>query len=115
MQLGAKPSTHDEQLEAALERLPDLEEAFQAACVGYAVAESDYRIEFSRAFLRAEGTEKARNAEALLAVERFLRERDRSEAVKEFTKEKLRDAQQVVSARQSLLNANVRTNAAFTG
>lgn len=102
-------------MEAALDRLPELEEAFQAACTDYATAESDYRIEFSRAFLRAEGTEKARNAEALIAVERFLRERDRTEAVKEFTKEKLRDAQQTVSAYQSLLNAQVRTNAAFTG
>jgi hypothetical protein len=105
----------EEQVEKALDRIPDLEVAFENACTGYATAESDYRIEFSKAFLRAEGTEKARNAEALIAVEKFLRERDKAEAVKEFLKEKLRDAQQAVSAHQSLLNAQVRTNAAFTG
>lgn len=108
------PADHDERLESALDALPALETAFEESCTAYAVAESDYRIEFARAFLKAEGTEKARNSTAIIAVERFLRERDRCEAVKEFTFQKLKDAQSVVSARQSLLNANVRTNAAFS-
>lgn len=64
-----------------------------------------------KAYLAAEGTEKARNSEAIIKVERFLRERDRTEAVKEFTLHKLRDAQAAVSARQSLLAASLRTNA----
>lgn len=115
MRMNGIPTDRDEQLEAALERLPDLEDALQKACVDYAEAESDYRVAKAKAYLNAEGTEKAREAAAVIATERLLRERDRTEAVKEFTRERLRDAQQVVSARQSLLNAQVRTNAAFTG
>ena len=115
MRLDGIPADRDEQLEAALERIPDLEEAFQKACVDYASAESDYRVAKAKAYLHAEGTEKAREAHAILRTENLLRERDRTEAIKEVTKEKLRDAQQAISARQSLLNASVRTNAAFTG
>jgi hypothetical protein len=77
----------DEQLEAALERVASLEEDFEKACVGYAEAESEYRVQFAKAYLAAEGTEKARNSDAIIKVERFLRERDGTEAVKEFTRE----------------------------
>jgi hypothetical protein len=108
----SQPIDKDEKLEGALSALAIHEEAFEAACVEYAIAESDYRIKFARKFLEADGTEKARHSTAIVDVEKELRERDRSEAVKEFTKEKLRDAQAVVSARQSLLYADVKTNAA---
>lgn len=101
------------QVEAALDAITDREQAFQFACIEFAEAESEYRVQFAKAFLKAEGTEKARHSTAIVEVERFLRERDKTEAVKEFTKEKLKDAQACVSARQSLLNADVRTNRAF--
>lgn len=113
MRMDGIPTTRDEQLEAVLERLPDLEKEYEDACKNYATAESDYRIEFSRAFLKAEGTEKARNADALIAVEKYLRERDRCEAVRDFTKEKIKDCQLVISARQSLLRVDVNTSSAF--
>lgn len=100
-------------VESALDAVADREQAFGAACVAYAEAESEYRVQFARAYLAAEGTEKARNSEAIIKVERFLRERDRTEAVKEFTREALRDAQAAVSARQSLLAADIRTNRSF--
>lgn len=105
----------DQQLEQALDRVSVLETAFEDACVAFGSAENEYRVQFAKAFLMAEGTEKARHNTAILAVERFLRERDRTEAVKEFTKEKLRDAQAAVSARQSLLSADVHTSRSFGG
>jgi hypothetical protein len=103
----------DEQLEAALERVSQLEEDFELSCVKYAEAETEYRVRFAKAYLSADGTEKARNSEAIITVERFLEERNRTEAVKEFTREKLRDSQAAVSARQTLLKANLDTNGAF--
>jgi hypothetical protein len=101
-------------LEAALDAVQDREAAYGKALGEYAEAESEYRVQFAKAYLAAEGTEKARNSDAILKVERFLRERDRTEAIKEFMRESLRDAQAAVSARQSLLSADVRTNRAFT-
>lgn len=113
MRLSGIPTTRDDDLEAALETVSSLEEDFEKACVGYAESESEYRVQFAKAYLAAEGTEKARNSEAIIKVERFLRERDRTEAVKEFTREKLRDSQAAVSARQTLLKANLETNQRF--
>jgi hypothetical protein len=100
-------------LEQALDTVADREIAFESACVEFAEAESTYRIRFAKEFLNAEGTEKARHSTAIVAVEKQLRERDRTEAIKEFTFQKLKDAQMAVSARQSLLNADIRTNKAF--
>jgi len=103
----------EQQLEKALNAIADREEAYEEACKSFADAESEYRIQKSREYLAAEGTEKAREATAIIRVEKYLRERDRLEAVKDFTFQKLRDAQMATSARQSLLNADVRTNKAF--
>lgn len=103
----------DERLEQALDAIHEREAAYGKALADYADAESEYRVQFAKAYLAAEGTEKARNSEAILKVERFLRERDRAEAVKEFCREALRDCQAAVSARQSLLSADLRTNKAF--
>lgn len=113
MSRSTRLTDREQILEDTLAIVADREQAFEDACVQYADAESEYRVRFAKAYLAAEGTEKARNSEAIIAVENFLRERDRLEAVKEFTKEKLRDAQAAVSARQSLLNADLRTNKAF--
>lgn len=109
-----EPLDKEQLIEAALNMVADREESFEIACKEYAEAESEYRVQFAKAYLAAEGTEKARNSEAIIKVERFLRERDRTEAVKEFTREKLRDSQAAVSARQSLLNAALKTNATFS-
>lgn len=101
----------EQRLEQLLEGpLPEREAAFEESCKVFATAESDYRIAYAEAFLKAEGTEKARHSTATIEVEKFLRERDRAEAVKEFTREKLKDCQITISARQSLLYADVQTN-----
>ncbi len=110
MSRSATPNDKEQALEQMLDAVADREQAFEEACTKYAEAESEYRVQFARAYLAAEGTEKARNSDAILKVERFLRERDRTEAVKEFCKEKLRDSQNAVQARMSLLYADVRTN-----
>jgi hypothetical protein len=113
MSRSTEATDKEQQLEAMMDVVWDREEAFQTACLEYADAESEYRVRFSKAYLEAEGTEKARNAEAIIKVEKLLRERDRTEAVKDFTFQKLKDAQSAVSARQSLLNADTRTNKSF--
>lgn len=100
-------------LEQALDAVAEREEAYGEVCKSYFDAESEYRIQKAEAYLAAEGTEKAREAASIKKVEKLLRERNRAEAVRDFTKEKLRDAQLAVSARQSLLNADLRTNKAF--
>lgn len=107
--------TRDEQLEAALSRVTELEAAYGEALVAAAEAESEYRVRFSKAYLAASGTEQARKSIAICEVERFLRERDRTEAIKEFMREKLRDAQAAVSARQSLLKVDTNNARAFGG
>lgn len=102
----------EQKLEQALSLLADREDAYETACKEFASAESEYRIELSKAFLKAQGSVEARKAQSIIDVQVQLRERDRTEAVKEFTKEKLKDCQTAVFARQSLLNADVRTNRA---
>lgn len=102
--------TPDEHLEKALALMADREAAFEEAIKEYFDAESDYRVQKARAYLEADGSIQAREAQAIIAAEKYLRERNRMEAVKEFTKEKLKDVQAAVSARQSLLTASRRTN-----
>lgn len=102
----------EQKLEQALSLLADREDAFEQACLGFADAESEYRVELAKAFLKASGSVEARKHQATIDVQRQLKERDKTEAVKEFTKEKLKDCQTAVFARQSLLNADVRTNRA---
>jgi hypothetical protein len=103
----------DQQLEAAMDAVANIQPDFEDACRKFADAESEYRVQFAKEFLNASGAVEERKQKAIQAVERFLRERDKTEAIKEFTKEKLRNAQAAVSARQSLLSADVRTNKAF--
>ena len=103
----------EQQLEKTLSVVASRETEYEAACVGYAEAEASYRIEYARAFLVADGTVEERKQTAIDKVERFLRARETAEAVRDFTREKLRDAQAAVSARQSLLAAELRTNRAF--
>lgn len=104
----------EQKLEAELDRMADREEAYETACVDAAKAESEYRIRMAEEFLKASGAVEQRKQEAIVAVQHLLRERDRTEAIREFTREKLKDVQQAVSARQTLVSADTRTNRAFT-
>lgn len=103
----------DEQLEAALDMLFDREKAYEDACKEFASAESEYRVQYAKEYLIASGAVEERKQTAMSKVARFLAERERTEAIRDFTKEKVRDAQLAVSARQSLLSSARRTNEAF--
>jgi hypothetical protein len=103
----------DDRLEQALDDVAAVEPDFEKALLDYAAAETNYRIRRSEEYLKAEGTEKAREAAAIIAVRKLLEERNRAEAVKDFLKVKIKDRQDAVSARQSLLSAEVKTNQRF--
>ena len=107
------PTDKEQDLEAALNAVSEIEEGFEKVLTDAVNAKADDEIEYAKAFLKAEGTEKAREAQAKIDTERFKRERYRTEAVREFQRTKLQDAQAAVSARQTLLKANLRTNEAF--
>lgn len=103
----------DEQLEKSIEAMEVMEDSFEEALLAYADAESVYRVRKSEEYLKAEGTEKAREAQAVIAVAKLLQERNRAEAVRDFVKAKMKDRQEAVSARQSLLSSARRTNERF--
>jgi hypothetical protein len=105
--------TTDDRLEQALEAVAAIEPDFEKALIDHANAETAYRVRKSEEYLKAEGTIQSREATAIVAVKQLLEQRNRAEAVKDFLKEKLRDRQAAVSARQSLLSAEVKTNQRF--
>lgn len=105
----------DERLEQALSAVEQMEPDFEKALLDYADAETNYRVRKAEEYLKAEGTEKAREAASIIAVKKLLETRNHAEAVRDFLKAKIKDRQDAVSARQSLLSAEVKTNRAFTG
>jgi hypothetical protein len=107
------PATKDDRLEQALDDVAAVEPDFEKALLDYANAETAYRVRKSEEYLKAEGTIQSREATAIVAVKQLLDQRNQAEAVKDFLKEKLRDRQAAVSARQSLLAAEVKTNQRF--
>lgn len=103
----------DQQLEGALKAVEDIEPDFENACNDYFKAKAEAKIAEKEAYLKAEGTIQAREATAITQTAVQIRDLAGKQAVYEFVKEKLKDRQDAVSARQSLLAANVRTNKAF--
>lgn len=109
----SNPIDKDEQLEQALDAVADIEPDFESALLTAADADADFEIEWAKEFLKADGSVEARKAQAVVATARFLKAKGTAKAVKEFLREKLRDRQSAVSARQSLLAASLRTNERF--
>lgn len=103
----------DQQLEQALEAVADIEPDFESALLTCADAEAEYEVEWSKAYLKAEGSIEARKAAATIATHALLKAKNDAKAVKEFLRAKLKDRQDAVSARQSLLRADLRTNERF--
>lgn len=93
----------------------EIEPDYEKALIDHAEAETRYRVRKAEEYLKAEGSIPEREAKAIVATKQLLEERNRAEAVKDFLKVKMHDRQSAVSARQSLLSAEVRTNRAFTG
>lgn len=105
----------DERLEQALSAVQEMEPDFEKALIDYANAETNYRVRKAEEYLKAEGSIQAREATAIVAVKQLLETRNRAEAVRDFLKAKMKDRQDAVSARQTLLNSEKQTSRAFTG
>lgn len=103
----------EQRLQKALDHLAMVESGYETVLTDAAEADTVYETERAKAYLAAEGTEKAREAQAKVDTEKYLRKRNNTGAVKEFTRTKIKDAQDAVSAYQSLLSAQLRTNQRF--
>lgn len=93
------------------EELSRLITALRAAVVGFEGAVKDaadkrstYDVEWAKAYLsQAEGTQKARESEAVLIVEKFMREARIAEATRDAFKERIRAIESVITIQQSRL------------
>lgn len=90
-------------VEKALKELALRETDLKLALEAVGDAEHAYKLKKAQIFLSSEGTEKARDAESVVGSEALFLDYLKKKAAAEFTKEKLRDVQQALSARQSLL------------
>lgn len=113
MQTVSDIYAHGSQLEKSLTELYGRETEYGTALQDDAEAEHAYKMKQAREYLAADGTEKARTATALIACELLHLDYLKKAAVKDFTKEKLRDSQQALSARQSLLTASVKSDLGY--
>jgi hypothetical protein len=109
----SNPIDKDEQLEQALDAVAEIEPDFESALLTAADADTEYEIAYAKAYLAAEGTIQNRENAAKVASAKYLKARNDAKAVKEFLRAKLKDRQDAVSARQSLLRADLRTNERF--
>jgi len=100
-------------VENVITELSSREEAYKTACEKLADAEYAYKTNLAVKFNEAEGTVDNRKNSALIACKEQYKAYLKAEAVKDYTKEMLKDAQQVLSARQSLLSASVRSDNAY--
>lgn len=97
-------------LEAVLSELFNREKEYEQACINAAEAESEYRIKIAREFRLAEGTVDAKKNAAIEACAKELSYRDTTDAIKDFTREKVKNAQIACSLRQSIYSAENRSD-----
>lgn len=97
-------------LEKALLEMFRRESAFEDACMDLASAEHIFKMKQAKQIKLATGTVDEKKATALIECEVEHSAYKIAEAVKEALKEKLRDAQAAVSARQSILSAEAKGN-----
>lgn len=102
--------TREELVEKAIRAVHDREEAYGEALDESATAEHAFKVAKADAFLKADGTEKAREAKSIIETERLFLDHLKKNAVKTFCSVKLQDAQDALSARQSLLKRETSTN-----
>lgn len=105
--------TPDEKLEKALNELAKREDAYGDAELAFADAAYNYEVAYAEAVLRAEGTVKEKEALATIGAKEALNAKLQAQATRDFMKVKVKDAQDAVSARQSLLASALRTNSRF--
>lgn len=105
--------SNQDNIESSLSELWQREKDFERAIQDAADAEHTYKVASAKAYLSASGTIDERKALALVGCETLHEDFVKKEAIAAFVKEKLKDAQSALSARQSLLNFEARTNFGF--
>lgn len=104
---------HQTQLEQSLTELYSRETEYQQACNNDAEAEHAFKIKQAKIYLSSDGSIEARKATALVQCDREYLTHLRTKAVRDFTKEKLRDSQAALSARQSLLSFSAKSDQGY--
>ena len=104
-----------DKVEQSLSEIWMRESEFGTAAIEDAEAEHAFKIKHAKEFLKADGSVEARKAMALVECDTQHLDYLKKKAIKEFTREKLRDAQDALSARQSLLSYEAKTNFGYTG
>jgi hypothetical protein len=99
--------TTEERVDKAIETMFAREKTLKEALMDHADAEHTYRVELAKKYLAGEGSIEARKANATIQCEAYLLARLKADAKREFAGEALRDARQALSARQSILKADV--------
>lgn len=103
-------------LEDALRIVGNVEGEYEIALNNSADKEYAYEIAFSTAILKSVGTNaETRKADAVLKCQKEFQEHLKAEARKTFMKSKMTDAQNAVSARQSILTNSTKTNFGQSG
>lgn len=99
--------TQEERLERLLKEMHNRETFYETALLEAAEAEHAYRIGFAKEFNTRSGGAELRKQEAMEAVDELLSAREVKRATADIAKEKLLDARQALSARQSLLKVDL--------
>lgn len=107
-------ATEAENVEKVIAELYTRESAFKDACTKLADAEYEYKTELAVEFGKADGSVDVRKNLALIACKVQYKAYLQADAIKDYTKELLRDAQDVLSARQSLLSASVKSDSYYS-
>lgn len=101
-------------IEDTLSKLWDRETEYGTALDAAAIAEHNLKLKDAEEFLKAEGTIDAKKATALKNCADLHLDYLKKKAVKEFTRVKLQDAQDALSAQQSLLRAEMGSDAVYS-
>lgn len=102
--------SNQDNVEQSLSMIFAREEDLRKALLDEAEAKHLYEVKQAKEILKAEGTEKVKVATALIACEDEYLDYLRKKAVATFTREAIQDAQQALSARQTLLTASVKSD-----
>jgi hypothetical protein len=97
-------------IQKSLSEIWNREKAYVKACEEDAEAEHTYKIAKATAFLASEGTEKAREAQSVVDTNESFLKHLKAKAKVMYMKEKLKDAQQALIARQSILSFETKSN-----
>lgn len=100
-------------LESSLKELYDREKALEQAMYSAVEIEGEYKLKLAKEYRLAEGTVKDRENTALENCRDLYLAYIKADAVRAFTKEAMRNSQQALSARQSLLTASSRSDQGY--